>query len=150
MTISAVAGKTFTREEANRTLPLVRLIVRDIVEMYTDLQSRADRLDRISAGRRRKPARENDPYEDELREMKAKFVADEKSLQKLITELTDLGVELSDAGKGWVMFRGEGQSRYEWRLGDADVHAVAPDSTLNLYTPPSMTDDSEGLIREPH
>jgi hypothetical protein len=149
MTVSAVRDKTFTREQASRTLPLVRLIVRDIVDLYTDLQSRAERLDAISARRRRKQNRENDPYADEVREMQARFAADEKTLQQLIAELTELGVRLSDAGGGAVMFQGQGETRYEWRLGDDDVRTIPVDTTFNLYTPPALTDDSEGLIEKP-
>ncbi|MFO1095599.1 MAG: DUF2203 family protein [Planctomycetaceae bacterium] len=144
MTVSSVTGKTFTREEANRTLPLVRLIVRDIVDLHADLRSRRERLDDLSGGRRRKP-RENDPYAEELRQMEADFAADEQSLHGLVAELGELGVQIGDAATGAVTFPGHGQTQFRWRLGDADVHADAPDNTLNLYTPPKF-DDRDDLL----
>ena len=147
MTVGEVARKSFTREEAERTLPLVRLIVRDIVDLQVDLQSRRERLDNLTGGRRRK-ARENDPYVEEIRQMEADYAADEQMLRSLVAELSVLGVQMADAGAGSVTFPG-GHTRFDWRLGDAEVHAAAPDRTLNLYTPPAAADDNEGLIQEP-
>jgi hypothetical protein len=148
MTVSEVTGKLFTREEANRTLPLVRLIVRDIVDLNTDLLSRRERLDQLTGGQRRKSPRENDPYADEIRQMKAEFVADEQTLRSFISELADLGVQLSDPAAGTVTFPAAGDARFRWRLGDADVQSESLNNTLNLYTPPEAFQDKDGLARE--
>lgn len=149
MTASSTTVKTFTREEANRTLPLVRLIVRDIVDLYADLRARRERLDDLTGGRRRKP-RDNDPYADELREMEAEYAADEQNLRNLVDELGGLGVRIGDAALGTITFPGQGQTQFEWRLGDADVHVSAPVNTMNLYTPPTTADDDHNdLVQEP-
>ena len=54
MTASDIGAKRFSVDEANRTLPLVKLIVRDIAELQADLRSRRERLDDVTAGRRRR------------------------------------------------------------------------------------------------
>jgi len=150
MTVSEVSRKSFTREEAERTLPLVRLIVRDIVDLHGDLQSRRERLDDLGSGRRKSSRREDDPYAEELRQMEAEFAADEQAYRELHTELQTLGVEVADAGAGAVTFPGRDGSRLKWQMGDEHVQAEHFDTTLNLYIPPPASVDEDGLASETH
>lgn len=149
MTVSEVSEKSFTREEAERTLPLLRLIVRDIVDLHGDLQSRRERLKDLVGGKRQKSRREGDPYADEIREMVAEFAADEQTYRDLFAELQALGVVMHDAGTGAVTFPGRDGARLGWRIGDEHVQAEQPDTTLNLYSPPPPASrDADGLASE--
>jgi hypothetical protein len=144
MTVSEVSRKSFTREEAERTLPLVRLIVRDIVDLHGDLQSRRERMQDLASGRRRKSRRDDDPYAEEIRQMEVELAADERTYRDLVTELNALGVEVTDPGVGTVTFPGHDGSRLKWRIGDEHVQAEHRDNTLNLYSPPSSREE-DGL-----
>ena len=148
MTVSAATARTFTRDEANRTLPLVRLIVRDIVELNADLLSRKERLDDLTGGKKRRESRENDPYLDELRQMRADFVADEQALRNFIDELSQLGVELQNAADGTVTFPAGSDGSFRWRPGDDDVQSDSFTNTLNLYVPPVSGSEDHGVARE--
>ncbi|MBL8851163.1 MAG: DUF2203 family protein [Planctomycetaceae bacterium] len=147
MTVSAATAKTFTRDEANRTLPLVRLIVRDIVDLNADLLARKERLDDLAARRKRR-TRDNDPYGEELRQMQAEFVADEQTLRTFIDELSQLGIQLSNPADGTVMFPAAGNGQFRWHPGDADVQSESPENTLNLYVPPASGSEDHGVARE--
>ena len=121
--------KQFTREEAHKALPLVTSIVRDIVELNTDLEERRERLGELRVSRkgpRQRP--ETDPYEQEFRQMEDDLASDDGRLQAYRSELLELGVELRDPQQGAVEFPTVGVSRLTWRLGDADVQEVYPTS----------------------
>ena len=149
MTASAVSGKSFTREEAERTLPLVRLIVRDIVDLHGDLESRRERLDDFGARKRLKSRRYDDPYVEEIRQMQAEFAADEQAYRNLFVELQSLGVVVQDPGNGAVAFPGRDGGRLRWRIGDEHVQVDSQDTTFNLYSPPSASSgDAGGLASE--
>lgn len=148
MSVKSATGKSFTREEANRTLPLVRLIVRDIVDLNADLLSRKERLDDLIGGNRRRKVRENDPYHDELRQMQADFVADEQTLRSFVEELSQLGVELSNPADGTVTFPALGDGRFRWRPGETDVQSESLENTMNLYVPPNSGAEDQGVARE--
>jgi len=121
--------KPFTREEAHKALPLVTSIVRDIVELNSDLEQRRERLGELRVSRkgpRQRP--ETDPYEEEFRQMEDDLASDDGRLQAYRHELEELGVELRDVKKGTVEFPTVGSARLTWRLGDADVQEVYPTS----------------------
>ena len=112
--------KFFTVEEANNTLPLVRAIVRDVVQQYQSVQSLRERL---SIMRRdvRKPA--NDVYSEEIAQSQAEHEAEEARLASLIDELSTLGVELKGPD-GLCDFPSlhDGRVIYLcWRLGEPTV-----------------------------
>jgi hypothetical protein len=149
MTVSSeVSRKSFTREEAERTLPLVRLIVRDIVGLHGDLQSRRERMEALGNGRRRKSRRDDDPYAEEIRQMEVEFAADQQAYRDLLMELNTLGVDVTDAGAGAVAFPAHDGSQIRWRIGDEHVQVEHQDNTLNLYSPPSL--DEDGLASGAH
>jgi hypothetical protein len=88
----------FTVEQANRTLPLVRKIVEDVVRQHRRWREVILELDLVTS-----TARELDGYQRELEE---------------------LGIHLKDRRLGLVDFPSEMNGRHVllcWRLGEADV-----------------------------
>ena len=124
MTIPAPAVRHFTVDEANRTLPLVRMIVGDIVELFADLQRRRERLVALRSRQGGRARGVDDPYEAEVIQMESELEADVERLQEFADELKKLGVELKDPASGLVDFPTEisGREVYLcWRLGEPVV-----------------------------
>lgn len=117
--------KYFTVDEANKALPLVRMIVQDIVDQYqkvTDLKQRLSTVSR-SHERDRRRHREPDVYAEELAQTNALLETEETALRGFLEELDRLGVELKGAD-GLCDFpaRIDGRDVYLcWRLGEPDV-----------------------------
>ena len=91
--------KTFTVEEANRTLPLVRRIVEDLV-------------------------RDHHLWEEKVREFEIATAASSPERPDVIAELNDLGVICKGMDTGLVDFRGQIDGRdvfYCWKLGEPSV-----------------------------
>lgn len=108
--------KTFTIEQANRALPLVRRIVQDIVDEYARWQELVKRLDVLAAGPERSAA--------EIDRVQQKIQAAARTIDDCVRELTDLGVEMKGFDVGLVDFPGEmgGRPVYLcWRLGEPAV-----------------------------
>jgi hypothetical protein len=108
MSATAERGRVFSIEKANRTLPLVRRIVQDVVAAYGELRSLKDQL----ADSMDKNAIE--------REMEGQS----HRLEQLQNELGRVGCELKDPGIGLVDFPGRHQSRdicLCWKLGEEKV-----------------------------
>ena len=117
--------RKFTRAEAHKALPLVTSIVRDIVELQTDLDGRRERLGELRVIRKGPRQRsESDPYEEEFRQMEDDLLTDDGRLRGYFEELTKLGIELRDPKSGAVEFPTVGLGKLTWRLGDADVQEV--------------------------
>jgi len=95
------AGKKFfTAAEANRMLPLVRAIVRDIVTLARDLRERHEFLTRSQAGESGlSPA-----HQEELDEAVEEFERLRQKLMGFEQELAGLGVELKDRFLGLIDF----------------------------------------------
>jgi hypothetical protein len=116
--------RAFTVSAANKTLPLVRAIVSDIVELYRDV---ADRKGRLKSLRRPKASRESrpgDPYGEEVEAVQASLDRDVERLQQYVEELHELGIELKDPQEGLVDFPTvmDGQDAFLcWKLGEAEV-----------------------------
>ncbi len=112
--------KYFTVEEANRTLPLVRAIVKDIVPLAQDLQQRQERLARVHPEQRQGMT---EPYQEEFQVVEQEFQRDAARLEEYVDELRKLGVEI----KGWegiVDFPGWMDDREVclcWKLGEPEV-----------------------------
>ena len=112
--------KFFTVEEANRTLPLVRMIVDDIVRQFGAVSDLKQRLSPVRA--RRRPSA--DPYSEEVAQSEAEMEQEEKKLRALIAELEPLGVELKGLPNGLCDFPSlrDGREVYLcWQLGEPDV-----------------------------
>lgn len=109
--------KLFTVEEANRTLPLVRRIVDDIVQQHRQWRERILELDLLASTR----ADETRARAEEL-EREAQALA--REIEGYKRELEELGMQLKDPRLGLVDFPSEMNGRavlLSWRLGEPEV-----------------------------
>lgn len=103
------ARRRFTLEQANKALPLVTRIVRDIVnthERATQLQAKLEESTGREAG------------------LQAQLDASLEQLQDYVDELGSIGVELKDYESGLIDFPGRHQGRdiyLCWKLGEEKV-----------------------------
>lgn len=95
------AVKTFSVEQANACLPLVRSIVADMVSLARDMIERRQRLDQLTSGR---SSSKGDPYSDELAQIEEELEKDTERLMGYAGELIELGVEPKGAAEGLVDF----------------------------------------------
>jgi hypothetical protein len=110
----------FTVDEANKALPLIRMIISDIVRQNRVVEDLQQRLSRVSRERRR-PS--NDYYTEELAQSHAELEAEEAKLRSYIDELTRLGVEFKGQD-GLCDFYAimDGREVFLcWRLGEPEV-----------------------------
>ena len=113
--------KFFTLEEANRTLPLVRMIVTDIVAQYRTVNDLHQRLAALTSKRRKRS--EDDPYAQEVAQSEGELEAEETKLREYVEELEKLGVELKGPD-GLCDFPSllDGREVYLcWRLGEPEI-----------------------------
>jgi hypothetical protein len=110
----------FTVEEANKALPLVRMIVSDIVRQYRVVEDLQQRLS-VVARERRRPS--NDFYSEELAQSQAELDAEESKLSTYIEELRRLGVEFKGPDGLCDFFSiMDGREVFLcWKLGEPDV-----------------------------
>ena len=114
--------KYYTVEAANRSLPLVRGIVGDIVALYRDIHERKERLNDI----RRLPGhrQQNSAYSEEVEQIEEELDKDIAKLEDFVGELTQIGVELKDPVKGLIDFysKMDGRDVYLcWMMGEPEV-----------------------------
>ena len=110
--------KAFTVEEANRTLPLVRKIVDDVVRQHRVWREKILELDLVASTARAGESRER---AEEL-EHEAQQLAEE--IDGFQHELEELGIQLKDRRLGLVDFPSEMNGRailLSWRLGEPEV-----------------------------
>jgi len=110
--------KLFTQESANRTLPLVRRIVEDIVVQFSRWQTRVREFELVSVSN---SIASPDPRAAELEREVAGLAAELEHFQR---ELAALGVEFKDYVQGLVDFPSERDGRTVylcWRLGEPAV-----------------------------
>jgi hypothetical protein len=111
--------KYFTVEEANKALPLVKMIVGDIVRQYRVVEDLQQRLSRVGK-ERRKPSK--DMYAEELAQSQAELDSEELKLMAYIEELKRLGVEFKGPELCDFPSLMNGREVYLcWRLGEAEV-----------------------------
>ena len=109
----------FTAADANRTLPLVRSIVQDLVTEFgrmRDAGRERRALEVESAGAPSAKAR--------IDELKAEATERSVRIEGYIKELTALGVEVKDLERGLIDFPAERRGRSVflcWQLGEASV-----------------------------
>jgi hypothetical protein len=110
--------RLFTVEQANRTLPLVKRIVRDIVDAYGRWQRVLREFEVATAGSR---ADNPSPRAEEL-QLEAQALASD--IQSCITELRELGIDFKGFDMGLIDFPSEMDGREVclcWKLGEEDV-----------------------------
>jgi hypothetical protein len=110
----------FSVEEANKTLPLVRAIVTDIVRQWHTVNDLKQRLSAVKSERKRPSS---DPYSEELAQSQSEMEVEEERLASYIDELTKLGVELKGLD-GLCDFYSimDGREVFLcWRLGEPEV-----------------------------
>jgi hypothetical protein len=102
----------FTVEQSNRTLPLVRRIVEDVVAQHRRWREAILELDLVASTAR----------PDEQLEREAQLLA--RELDGYQRELEALGIQLKDRRLGLVDFPSEMSGRHVllcWRLGEPEV-----------------------------
>lgn len=118
--------KLFTIEEANASLPLVRVIVEDLARLSRDVLERRERLAAIPGNHNRdNHEREgHDPYSEEMAQIQDELERDTEELKGYIEELRALGVEPKNGLEGLVDFPAlmDGRVVYLcWKLGEPEV-----------------------------
>lgn len=110
--------RLFTVEEANKTLPLVRRILDDVVRQHRLWREKILELDLVASS-----SRVGDPRDRaEVLEREAQELA--REIDGYQRELEDLGIQLKDRRLGLVDFPSEIGGRRVllcWRLGEAEV-----------------------------
>lgn len=110
--------RLFTVDEANRTLPLVRRIVEDVVRQHRIWREKILELDLVaSSSRAEEPRLRAEVLEREAQELASEIDGYQK-------ELEDLGIQLKDRRLGLVDFPSDlGGKRVLlcWRLGETEV-----------------------------
>ncbi len=115
-------AKLFTPEQANATLPLVRAIVTDMVDLARDVEERRQRLTLLMAGRHGTSS--NPLYNEELEQTEIELEKDHDQLRDYVRELQELGVEPKDPFAGLVDFPclRDGRVVYLcWKLGEPRI-----------------------------
>src|SRR5688500_733184 len=110
--------RLFTVEEANKTLPLVRRIVEDVVQQHRVWREKILELDLVASSSRAGEPRER----AEQLEREAQLLA--REIEGYQKELEELGIQLKDRRLGLVDFPSEiGGKRVLlcWRLGEGEV-----------------------------
>jgi len=114
--------RVYTAEGANRALPLVDAIVRDIVRQWkvvSDLERRLGPL-----GGRSRAAGPDDPHDEELAHRRTELNAEQDRLRGYLAELEKLGIELKSVESGLCDFPSQRDGREVylcWKLGEPSV-----------------------------
>ncbi|MDA0283036.1 MAG: DUF2203 domain-containing protein [Planctomycetota bacterium] len=123
MAADEVVKRLFTVEEANQRIPLVRVIVQDIVDLFRDVQQRRERLGNVKQ-LRSDGTSSNRFYSEELDQVEEELQRDEEKLSEFVRELHELGVEFKDPVLGLVDFPAQMDDRVVhlcWKLGEPKV-----------------------------
>jgi hypothetical protein len=108
----------FTIEMANKTLPLVSRIVRDILDHYRAWQQAVEAFEIATAlSRADRPTPESETLQRKAQELA-------REIQGFLAELTDLGVEFKGFELGLVDFPGDvdgHQVMWCWKFGESAV-----------------------------
>ena len=110
--------RTFTIEEANRTLPLVSRIVDDLVRDHRLWEDKVREFELATVG----SSPEHPDAIAELLQSEAQRLA--RDIESYIAELNALGVIVKAMDTGLVDFRGQMDGRdvyYCWKLGEPSV-----------------------------
>ncbi len=106
--------RRFTLDEANRSLPLVKRVVGDIVKTHAQALKLQHEIERPSGGKQQQQAA---TFQQQLDACMAK-------LEDFVDELSEIGCELKDYQAGLIDFVGrhEGRDVYLcWKLGEERI-----------------------------
>ena len=120
MSANVAPRQLFSLETANRTLPLVRVIVSDIVELFRDVRDREERLNGLRREETGNSGR-GDPYSEEVEQIRSDLEKDVEKLQGFVDELQELGVEFKVPVLGLIDFPAMRDGREVclcWKLGE--------------------------------
>lgn len=114
----AATTRTFTVEQANRMLPLVRRIVRDIVDAHLAWSRAVQSYETAATWTRAdSPSSQLSTLEAEVRRLAAE-------IEGYLVELRELGVDFKGFEQGLVDFPGEREGRVVclcWKLDEDEV-----------------------------
>lgn len=108
----------FTVEQANRTLPLVRKIVEDVVQQHRRWRETIMELDLVASTTR------SDAPHERAEQLEQQALAQARELDGYQKELESLGIQLKDPRIGLVDFPSELGGRTVllcWHLGEPEV-----------------------------
>jgi hypothetical protein len=117
----------FSVEQANRTLPLVRRIVEDIVREHRRWQEKILELELVTSTAARKTGTDRPsgtPLDERVAAIERDAMAIARDIDVFEHELEELGIVLKDRRLGLVDFPGEIDGRRVWlcwRLGEATI-----------------------------
>ena len=114
----STATRTFTVEQANRMLPLVRRIVRDIVETHHKWSRSVQSYEAAATWTRA------DSPSSQLAELEAEVRALAVEIEGYLSELRELGVDFKGFDQGLVDFPCERDGRTAclcWKLDEPEV-----------------------------
>jgi len=116
--MSSATTRTFTVEQANRMLPLVRRIVRDIVDSHRTWQRAVQSYETAATWTRAdSPSTQLKVLESDVRRLAME-------IEGYLVELRELGVDFKGFEQGLVDFPGEREGRVVclcWKLDEDDV-----------------------------
>jgi hypothetical protein len=108
--------KTFTLADANRTLPLVSRIVRDLVARYSAWRALVEEFELLTSSQRA------DAPDPRVAHLERQITALAKEIDGYIQEVTELGAEVRDPhDSGLIDFPGTHDGRsifFCWKLGE--------------------------------
>jgi hypothetical protein len=114
----SAATRTFTVEQANKMLPLVRRIVRDIVDTHRTWSSAVKTYENAATWTRAdSQATQLAPLEKEVHRLAAE-------IEGYLSELRELGVDFKGFDQGLVDFPGERDGRVIclcWKLDEDEI-----------------------------
>jgi len=109
----------FTVEEANATLPLLRVILRDITTLAAELRGQYERLVRLQETDGLDQA-----HREEVQQLVEEFERGQERMHEYEQELENLDVELKDHNTGLVDFWAlrDGREVYLcWRMDEREI-----------------------------
>jgi hypothetical protein len=111
--------KTFTLADANRTLPLVSRIVRDLVARYPDWRALVEEFELLTSSQRA------DAPDPRVAQLERQVTALAREIDGYIQEVTELGAEVRNPlDSGLVDFPGTHDGRsifFCWKLGEEAI-----------------------------
>ena len=138
-------SRRFTVDEANATLPLVRAIVSDLVQLSREVVERRHRLALLMP---KHDPDSNDPYHEELAQIAQEVEKQSRRLQGYVEELEQLGIEPRSATAGVVDFPAVigGREVYLcWQAGEPEIlYWHDPDAGFEGRKPLALLDCRRG------